>query len=111
MIRATLVFVGAYLCVVGSIVHRQMTYAGGVGLPWGLVLVIGCTIAVVTAARHVLGAGAGWLGLGWGLMLMGLQFSPGGGYLVASDWLGLSFAAGSLGVIVVGAVRAPRVVQ
>jgi hypothetical protein len=109
--RIVLVVVGAYLCVVGAIVHRQTAYAHGVGWPWGLVLVLAATVAVVRAAVGFSRLGAAWLGLGWALALTGLQFSPGGSYLVASDWHGWVFTAGCLGVIVVAALRTPRVAR
>jgi len=109
--RPALVVVGAYLCIVGAIVHRQTSYAAGFGWPWGLVLTLACTASVVHAARQVVSAGVGWLGLGWGAALMALQFSPGKSIIIASDWWGWSFAVGGVGVIVVGALRAPRVEQ
>ncbi|MCW2750177.1 MAG: hypothetical protein JWR83_1287 [Aeromicrobium sp.] len=112
--RVALVIVGAYLCLVGALVHRQTAYAHGVSWPWGLALVLGGTVAVVRAAMSLHRMGAAWLGLGWAVALLALtvpQFSPGGSYLVASDWLGWVFTAGCLGVIVVAAVRTPRVDQ
>ena len=111
MKRAALVLVGAYLCLVGSIVHRHSSYAWGVHWPWGLALAIGGTLAVALAAGQLVPTGAAWLGLGWAVVLMALQSPPGNSYLVAADWLGVSFTAGSLGGIVVGALRAPRVVR
>ena len=109
--RVALVIVGAYLCLVGALVHRHTAYVHGVGWPWGLALVLGATIAVVRAAMRFHRMGAAWLGLGWAVALTALQFSPGNSYLVASDWLGWVFTAGCLGVIVVGAVRTPRIDQ
>lgn len=103
--RAALVVVGAYLCLVGAVVHRQTAYVHGVSWPWGLVLVLGSTYAVVLAAMRVRRLGAAWLGLGWAAALTALQFSPGNSYLVASDGLGWLFTAGCVGVIVVGSVR------
>jgi hypothetical protein len=109
--RALLVVLGAYLCLIGSVVHRHTSYAGGVDLPWGLVLAIGGTYAVVIAADLVAPVGGAWLGLGWAIALTAQQFSPGGSYLIASDWLGWGFTAGCLGVIVAGVVRPPRLEQ
>jgi hypothetical protein len=109
--RAALVIVGVYLCLVGALVHRQAAYVHGVTWPWGLVLVLVATVAVVRAAMGFSRLGAAWLGLGWALALTALQFSPGNSYFVASDWFGWAFTAGSLGVIVVGAVRTPTLDQ
>ena len=113
--RIALVAVGAYLCLVGALVHRQTAYVHGVDWPWGLVLVLLGTVAVVRAAMQFLRMGGAWLGLGWAAALMALQlwyqFSPGHSYLVTTDWLGWAFIAGCLGVIVVGAVRTPSLDQ
>lgn len=111
MTRAVILVAGAYLCVIGAFVHRHVADAAGISLPWGLVLTLAATYAVVHAANRAVPVGGAWLGLGWGAALTAQQFSPGGSYLVASDWLGWSFTAGSLGVIVVGVVRAPRLGQ
>jgi len=109
--RAALVVVGAYLCVIAAIVHRNTLGVSGTQLPWGLVLALAATAAVVVGATHVVRLGGAWLGLGWAAMLTALQLSPGGSYLVATDWLGLTFAAGSLGAIVWGSLHTPRVEQ
>ena len=109
MKRAALVFVGAYLCVVAAIAHRHTVDVSGIGVPWGLVLALVATAAIVLAASELVRVGGAWLGLGWAAMLTALQLSPGGSYLVATDWLGLAFAAGSLVLIVWGALRTPRV--
>lgn len=105
--RAALVFVGAYLCVVAAIVHRHTVGVSGTQVPWGLVLALVATAAVVLAASELVRVGGAWLGLGWAAMLTALQLSPGGSYLVATDWMGLTFAAGSLVLIVWGALRTP----
>ncbi|MCW2830789.1 MAG: hypothetical protein JWP31_1481 [Aeromicrobium sp.] len=109
MKRAALVILGAYVCVLGSFVHRNVTIAGGVDWPWGLVVVVAVTYLVTVAADLVTRVGGAWFGLGWAIGLMVQQISPGGSYLVASDWLGWSFTAASLGAIVVAVVRPPRV--
>jgi hypothetical protein len=106
--RASVAVVGAYLCVIGAVVHRHTTYAGGIDWPWGLALVVGGTYAVVLAAEQFAPVGGAWLGLGWSLALVAQHFSPGGSYLVASDWLGWGFTVGSLGAIVAGVVWPPR---
>lgn len=109
MKRAALVIVGAYLCVVGSLVHRHTSEIGGIDVPWGLVLALIATAAVVIAASNVVRVGGAWLGLGWAAALTALQMSPGGSYLVATDWVGITYAAGCLGAIVWGSLRTPRV--
>lgn len=111
MKRAILVVTGAYLCFIGAFVHRHMTYVDGFGWPWGLVLVLSATCAVVLAADTIIRLGSAWLGLGWGAALLVLQLSPGGSYLVASDWLGWTFTIGSLGLVVLGIWRTSRLVR
>jgi len=106
--QASATLLGAYLCVVGAVVHRHTAFAGGIDWPWGLVLAVGTTYAVALAANRVFRVGGAWLALGWSLALLAQQFSPGGSYLVVSDWLGWSFTIGSLGAIVAGVVRPPR---
>ena len=109
--RVVLVVVGAYLCVIAALVHRHTDKIAGVRVPWGLILALVATLAVVLAASELVRVGGAWLGLGWAAMLTALQLSPGGSYLVATDWMGLAFAGGSLALIVWGALRAPRVAR
>jgi hypothetical protein len=105
------VVLGAYVGVVGAFVYRHIWRSGGVDWPWGLVLVIAATYAVAVAADRFAPLGAAWFGLGWAIVLMAQQLSPGGSYLIASDWLGWSFTVGGLGVIVIEVIRTPRVGQ
>jgi hypothetical protein len=111
LLRAGLATLGAYVCLLGAVVHRQVWRAGDVTWPWGLVAVVVVTGLVTIAANGVLGLGGAWLALGWAAGLLSLQWSPGGGYLVASDGLGLSYTAGCLGVIVLCVLLRPRVEQ
>ena len=111
MKRAALVVLGAYVGVVGAFVHRHTWRSLGVDWPWGLLLAIAGTYAVVLAADRVTRVGGAWFGLGWGIVLLAQQFSPGGSYLIASDWRGWAFTIGCLGAIVVEVLRTPRVEQ
>lgn len=106
--RAGLTVLGIYVCLLGAIVHRQVWRAADVTWPWGLVAVVAVTFVVTVAATRAMHLGGAWLALGWAAALLALQWSPGGGYLVASDWLGLSFTVGCLGVIVLCVVLRPR---
>ncbi len=92
----------------GSVVHRHVWRAAGVGWPWGALLAIVVTYAVVLAAARFAPVGGAWFGLGWAVALMAQQLSPGGSYLIGSDWLGWSFTIGSLGAIVLRIGRSPR---
>ena len=111
MKRAALLALGAYVSVLGAFVHRHHWQVLGVEWPWGLVLAIAVTYAVTLAADRVTKVGGAWFGLGWGIVLLAQQLSPGGSYLLASDWLGWSFTIGCLGAIVVGVARTPRLEQ
>ena len=111
MLRGALAALGVYVCLLGAVVHRQVWQAGGVDWPWGLAAAIAVAAVVTLAANGLLPIGGAWVALGWGLGLLFLQWSPGGGYLVASDPLGLSFTVGSLGAIVLGVVLRPKVEQ
>lgn len=102
---AVLLVAGAYLCVVGAIAHRHVTFVVGVEVPWGMILAVLTTYAMVLAAARIVRVGGAWFGMGWAAALTAQQLSPGGSYLVASDWLGWSFIAGSLGAIVFGVLR------
>lgn len=108
MLRAALVVLGAYVCLLGAVVHRQVWDAAGVPWPWGVVAAIGVTGLLAVAANHVVRVGGAWLALGWALALLALQWSPSGSYLVASDWPSLVFTAGSLGAIVLAVVLRTR---
>ncbi|KQX72422.1 MULTISPECIES: hypothetical protein [Aeromicrobium] len=108
MLRVALVVVGAYDCLLGAVVHRQVWVAGGVTWPWGLVATVVVTALVTVAANDATRVGGAWLAIGWAGALLALQWSPGGSYLVASDGLGMAFTAGSLGVIVLAVAARTR---
>ncbi len=109
MLRAALSFLGIYVCLLGAVVHRQVWRVGDTSWPWGLVAAIIVTALVTLAANVLMRIGGAFIALGWSVGLLALQWSPGGGYLVASDWLGLSFTVGCLGAIVAGVVLRPKV--
>jgi len=108
VIRIGLLLIGAWTGLVGMLVHRQATVAGGVVWPWGLVLVLIVTAAVVHAANGLFRVGAAWFALGWALILMLERIIGGTSYLVATDWVGWTFMLGGLGVITVEVARGSR---
>lgn len=111
MLRAALVLLGAYVCLLGAVLHRQLLGIGGIDWPWGLLVVVALTCLVTVAAGRLTTSGGAWIAVGWAAALLGLQWSPGGSYLVASDWLGTSFMLGGLGGIVLCVALRPRLRQ
>lgn len=111
MRRAALVVLGLYVSLVGAVVHRHVWVAGGVDWPWGAVLAAAVTYVVAVAAGRVVRVGAAWFALGWAAGLLALQWSPGGSYLVATDWLGWAFTLATLGVVVLAVLKPPRLGQ
>ncbi|NRQ51488.1 hypothetical protein [Aeromicrobium stalagmiti] len=111
MRRAALLVLGLYVCVLGAVVHRHVWFAAGIEWPWGLALVIAVTYVVAVASGLVARVGGAWFTLGWAIALLSLQWSPGGSFLIAADWLGWSFTAACLGVIVLAVAKPPRLVQ
>jgi hypothetical protein len=109
--RLGLVLLGAYVALIGAVVHRHRVELLGVDWPWGLVLALGATVAVALAAGRVGRVGATWFALGWALLVFGQSLSPRGSYLVAADWLGWAYTMiglGSLGVVIVRDSRLER---
>jgi hypothetical protein len=105
------VVLGAYVCLLGAVLHRQAWRAADVSWPWGLAAVLVLTLLVTLAANGLSRVGGAWFALGWAVALLALQWSPGGSYLVASDWVGLTFTGGGLGVIVLGISMRPRLAR
>lgn len=107
--RLGLVLLGAYVALIGAVVHRHRVEVLGVDWPWGLALALAATIAVAVAAGHVGRVGETWFALGWAVVTLAQSLSPGGSYLVAGDWLGWAYTLlglGSLGLIIVRNSRA-----
>lgn len=107
--RLLAVITGAYVCLIGAVVHRHALWEGQVMVPWGLGLVVVTTTACAMAAERLARTGAACFAVGWALMLLVLQMMADEGYLVAADWLGYAFSGLCLGGIVVAMVRRPRV--
>jgi len=112
--RLGLVLLGAYVALIGAVVHRHQVELLGVDWPWGLALAIGATAAVAVAAGHVrrVRVGETWFALGWSLAIFGQSLAPTGSFLVANDWLGWVYSLlgmVSLGAVIVRNSRRPRV--
>lgn len=108
--RAALFLLGSYVCLVATIAHRHEAVIDGVDVPWGLVLALIGTYFVARAVERWVRLGDSFFALGWAVGLIAPMISPGGSYLVAADWLGLSFIFGGVGVLalaVVGGSKAP----
>ena len=109
--RLALVLLGAYVGVIGAVVHRHRTELLGVHWPWGLVLALAATAAVALGAGRLGRMGETWFALGWAVVILGQSLSPTGSFLLAADWLGWAYALvgiGSLGAIIVRNSRLER---
>lgn len=108
--QAALTILGLYVCFAATIAHRHTTVLDGVDLPWGLLLGLIAAYSIARAIDPWVRLGAAFFGLGWalGLSLTVPMFSPGGSYLVAQDWLGLSFLFGSMGALALAVLRGSR---
>ncbi len=113
IIRLGLVLLGAYVALIGAVVHRHQVELLGVDWPWGLALAISATVAVAVGAGRVrrVRVGETWFALGWAVIVLGQSMAPTGSYLVADDWLGWSYSLlgmGSLGAVIVRNSRLQR---
>jgi hypothetical protein len=111
IVRLGLVLLGAYVGLVGAVVHRHSAELLGVDWPWGIVLAVGAACAVAAASGRAVELGASWFAIGWSVVLLGQALSPSGSYFVASDWIGYAYTLlglGSLGVIIVMNSRVKR---
>ena len=102
--RLGLVLLGAYVALIGAVVHRHQMQLFGVVWPWGLGLALVATVSVALGAGRVGRVGETWFALGWAVVILGQSLSPTGSYLVAADWLGWAYSLigmGSLGAIIV----------
>jgi len=109
--RLGLALLGAYVGLVGAVVHRHSVELLGVDWPWGTVLAVGAACAVAAAAGRVVELGASWFAIGWSVVLLGQALSPSGSFFVAADWIGYVYSLlglGSLGVIIVRNSRVKR---
>jgi hypothetical protein len=111
--RLGLALLGAYVALIGAVVHRHQVELLGVDWPWGLALALVATTAVALAAGHVrrVRVGETWFALGWALTILGQSMVPTGSYLVAGDWLGWVYSLlgmGALGAVIVRNSRVQR---
>lgn len=108
MSRAALALLGAYVCVLGVVVHRHSTEVAGLTVPWGLLLGLAATFAVAVAATHWVPLGGAWIALGWTVTLLLQEIAASGSVVVAGDGVGWGFMLGCLALLAVAVVRAPR---
>ncbi|MEO6472163.1 MAG: hypothetical protein ABIR57_09535 [Aeromicrobium sp.] len=106
--QAALTLLGLYVCLIATISHRHVAVVAGVDIPWALVL--GCVAAysIARAARNWSRQGDLFFSLGWALGLAIPMISPGGSFLIAQDWLGISFLLGGLIALALAVFRQPR---
>lgn len=110
-VRSAMAALGLYVCLAATIIHRHTAEWFGITVPWGLVLAVVVTYVVARAAETLVLAGAGWFAMGWAIGLMLPMLVSSGSYLIAADWVGVSFLAFGVGSLVLAAIRASRVYQ
>ena len=108
-LTAAIAVVSAGVAVLATLVSRLAWRPGAVALPWGLVLSIAASAGAVLLARalarqHGFAAAAGWI-VGAGLVLGG---RPEGDYLLAQDWLGITFLVVAPVVVIGSAASAEQ---
>jgi len=109
--RLGLALLGAYVALIGAVVHRHRVELLGVDWPWGLVLALGASVAVAMGAGRLGRLGETWYALGWAAAILAQSLSPNGSFLLAGDWLGWAYSLlgmGSLGVVIVRNSRVER---
>lgn len=94
--RLGVVVLGAWVGVLGAVVHRMTADVGALRLPWGLALALLAVVLGALACEQLVRVGGAWFGLGWTLVLLLQQVQTSGSYLVAGDALGWTFMAGGL---------------
>lgn len=99
---------GLYVCLIATIAHRHTTLISGINVPWGLPLALIGAYAIARAINPWVWLGTAFFGFGWAVGLIAPMFSPGDSYLLAQDWLGLSFMFGGLGAMALAVIRGPR---
>lgn len=104
--QSALAILGLYVCLAATIAHRHTLPVAGVDLPWGLTLGLVAAYFVARAVAPWVRLGALFFALGWALGLTLPMLTPGDSYLVAEDWLGLTFMFASLGLLALAVVRA-----
>lgn len=103
--RAALVLLGLYVCLIASIIHRHTYAIGDVELPWAMALDFVAAYSVTRAARPWVRLGDYFFALGWALGLTLPLLRSGDSYLIAEDWLGMTFMFGSIAVLALAVIR------
>lgn len=106
--QAGLAAVGLYVCLIASVVHRHTLDVGGVELPWAMLIGFVAAYSIARAVHPWVRLGDVFFALGWALGLTIPMFSPGGSYLIAEDWLGISFMIGGLLVLAAAVIGSSR---
>lgn len=106
--QAALVLLGLYACLVATIAHRHTVAIDNLEFPWGLLLALVGVYSIARAVDPWVRLGAAFFALGWAMGLTLPMLSPGESYLIAEDWLGLTFMLGGVGVLALAVLRGSR---
>lgn len=106
--QGALVLLGLYACLTATIVHRHTAAIDNLDLPWGLLLALVAAYSIARAVDRWAPLGAAFFALGWALGLTLPMLVPGDSYLVAEDWLGMTFMLGGVAALALAVVRGSR---
>lgn len=106
--QVVLVVFGLYACLAATIAHRHTVAVDNIDLPLGLLLALIGAYSIARAVDPWAGLGSAYFALGWAIGLTLPMLPPGGSYLIAEDWLGVTFMLGSVGGLALAVVRGSR---
>ncbi|RLV55803.1 hypothetical protein D9V41_10125 [Aeromicrobium phragmitis] len=104
--RLACVAIGGYAALLGVLVHRQRLELAGLGLPWGLLVVLMLAWLIAASAAYLADLGPVWAGGAWAFVVLLVQL--GRDVLVSSDAAGWTFTLAPLLIFVVITWRSPH---
>ncbi len=103
--RLGLTLLGVYVCLMASIVHRTTFELGVIPVPWAMLIGLVAAYSIARTVRPWVHLGDTFFALGWAIGLTVPMVGAGGSYLIAQDWLGLSFMFGGLAALMAAVIR------
>lgn len=94
-----------YVCLMASIVHRMTFDLGAIPVPWALLLGLVAAYSIARTVRPWVRLGDIFFVLGWAVSLAVPMVGAGDSYLIAQDWLGMTFMFGGLAALTTAVIR------